>query len=64
MDSITWACHICKRVRPNDAISVHQTDVSLVNDLPLGTMKHNVRYCNDNQDCIDAAKAYSHFSKE
>jgi len=55
---ITWMCHICGKERPDDKISVHTKDVSAdYGGLP-GTMKMNTRYCNDNPDCIKAAKTF------
>ena len=51
-DKLTWACHVCKKVRPDAAISVYSTQME------RGGVKwqENVRYCNDNQDCIDGAR--------
>jgi len=55
-----WRCHICGAVRPDEKISVFSSDTSVEHDLPPGTMTQNVRYCNDNPACIDAAKAFRH----
>lgn len=58
-----WKCHICGRERSDIKISVLTTDISKKHDLPPGTMKENVRYCNDDADCIEKAKTFS-FSKK
>ena len=60
----TWSCHICKKQRPDDKISVRTTDVSEGSGLPKGTMKINVRYCNDNEDCIEKSKTFDFFKKD
>lgn len=58
--ALTWACHICGKERPDEKISVHTTRV---ND--EGTIiEQNVRYCNDNQECIEKAKSFSFFEKQ
>ena len=54
----TWKCHICGKERPDDKISVHTKDTSTDYDLPPGTMKQNVRYCNDNPDCGKVAAIF------
>jgi hypothetical protein len=48
----SWTCHICGKERPDANISVHTNDTSEEHNLPKGTMKQNVRYCNDNHECI------------
>lgn len=53
-----WTCHICGKSRPDASISVHKTDMSAEHNLPPGTMQQNVRYCNDNPDCIEKAKTF------
>lgn len=55
---ITWTCHICGQERPDEQISVHKRDVSKEYGLPAGTMKENVRYCNDNPDCTRKAETF------
>ena len=49
----TWTCHVCKDERPDAAISVVSTDLSKQYGLPPGTMKQNVRYCNDRPECAE-----------
>lgn len=46
-----WTCHICGCLRPDSKISVYSYDISLAYGLPAGTMKRNVRYCNDKPEC-------------
>jgi hypothetical protein len=58
---ITWICHICKEERGDAFISVVSKDTSSQFDLPPGTMKQNVRYCNDRADCMEKADNYQHF---
>lgn len=59
---IQWACHVCGRVRDDRYISVYTTDRSKEYGLPSGTMSHNVRYCNDNKECIAGASEVDFFS--
>jgi hypothetical protein len=51
-DDLTWTCHVCKKTRPDAAISVYKVDISATHGLPPGTMQQNIRYCNDNPECI------------
>lgn len=55
---ITWTCHICKQERSDDKVSVHKRDVSQEYEVPFGTIIENVRYCNDNPDCIEKAQTF------
>lgn len=59
MKNITWTCHICKKERPDNAISVY----SSVKILNSHSLQQNVRYCNDNDDCKVNAKTFSFFKK-
>lgn len=61
--NLTWTCHICGSVRPDSKISVTTRDMSAKLDLPIGTAFQNVRYCNDNFDCFERSKTFSHFKK-
>ncbi len=54
----SWTCHICGKERPDNKISVHTIDTSKEHDFPSGTMKQNVRYCNDNEECIKKAPSF------
>ncbi|MBA7691992.1 hypothetical protein ES703_100548 [subsurface metagenome] len=57
---LTWTCHVCKRVRPDAKISV-VTKPYMFDGVQIG--KQNIRYCNDNPDCIAKAQDYSHFKE-
>ena len=58
-EKLTWYCHICKRMRPDDKISVYSKPL-IINGQVCG--QENIRYCNDNLACIVAASHYSHFN--
>jgi hypothetical protein len=51
MQNLTWTCHVCGKERPDDKISVHSKTVTM-NNVPI---TQNVRYCNDNPECIEGA---------
>lgn len=60
----SWKCHICGEERPDACISVNSKDTSADYNLPPGTMKQNVRYCNDKEECKEAAKTFNFLSKD
>lgn len=60
---MTWKCHVCKRERPDERISVFKSDISKEHNLPIGTMTQNVRYCNDRPSCIEGARGFR-FTKQ
>jgi hypothetical protein len=66
MQNLTWTCHVCGRERPDDKISVHSTTTNVMG-VPV---TQNVRYCNDNPDCIEGStkvdwlKGPAHYSLE
>ena len=60
----TWTCHICGEERPDACISVSTRDTSADYNLPVGTMKQNVSYCNDKKECTEKAKTHSFFKKK
>ena len=60
----SWTCHICGEERPDEKISVYITDLSKSKNLPIGTFKQNVRYCNDKEDCIEKVKTFSFFKND
>jgi hypothetical protein len=66
MENLTWACHVCGETRPDSCISVLSKDTSADYDLPKGSMKMNIRYCNDKQPCKDEAPnvSFAKMSKE
>lgn len=55
MDDLTWTCQICRRERPDAAISVRVHD----RELHGVTFQENVRYCNDNPDCEKGAETFT-----
>lgn len=52
-----WTCHVCLDERPDEQISVRTLDISSRWDLPDGTAKFNIRYCNDRDKCRQTAEA-------
>lgn len=60
---VRWMCHICGRERSDEHISVYTSDLSSQFNLPEGTMKQNVRYCNDRDSCIEGAKKINFFKQ-
>ena len=61
---ITWTCHICGKERPDHCVSVFSKDTSEEHGFPPGTMKQNVRYCNDNVTCVEAAPHFNFIKKD
>ena len=53
---MTWRCHICKKERPDNKISVF-TRPLMVAGREIGSQ--NIRHCNDNNECIEKAKTFS-----
>lgn len=53
---IMWTCHICGRPRPDDKISVYKHETPFAGIM----MTENVRYCNDNPNCLKGAKTFHH----
>lgn len=53
---LTWTCHICKKERPDDKISVMMRPFP---GLPLSVAQQNVRYCNDRPACRAGAEQFS-----
>lgn len=58
---LTWTCHICKKERPDDKISVYTRPLAVGGRI-VG--EENVRHCNDNEDCIKKAREFSFFNGE
>lgn len=50
-----WSCHFCGRWRPDEMISTTSADV----DYGLFAVHHSRRYCNDKEECRDAAIAWA-----
>jgi len=61
---VTWKCHICGRIRPDNRISVWRSDLTQKFLQGKGLMKQNVRFCNDNPDCKEKAKTFRFFPKK
>jgi hypothetical protein len=61
MMPLTWKCHICGRERPDDKISVH-SNIEILRE-GQNPITVNVRYCNDNPTCIEAAPNFSFFKE-
>jgi len=51
-----WFCSVCGKKRLDKDISVAVHDYSPSHKLPNGTLKRNVKYCNDNLDCKEKAE--------
>ena len=58
LSDLTWRCDICRKERPDSKISVHKVDIGPKNLAP-GIVTRNVKYCNDNPHCHDAAKNWN-----
>lgn len=54
LDDLTWTCMICGAERPDDKIDVaHRPAKGFESEFP--ERRWNVRYCNDNPECIATA---------
>ncbi len=51
----TWKCHVCGTERPDERISVLSKPVNLKGF----DFTENVRYCNDNPECVEGAKTFT-----
>jgi len=60
LKDLTWTCQICGQERPDAQISVLSKPL-IINGQVCG--QQNIRYCNDNPDCIAKAQDYD-FMKE
>jgi hypothetical protein len=56
-DTLTWTCHVCGDVRPDNRISVYQRHSMLAGRFPY---TENVRYGNDREACISRARRPLH----
>lgn len=57
----TWTCHICGKVRPDDKISVFVKPL-IIRGQQVGDQ--NIRYCNDNEDCLKGVESFSFIKQE
>jgi hypothetical protein len=48
-----WRCDICKSIRPDDKVDVVSYQMK---DCPEATI--NLKYCNDNWECIKKAEKF------
>ena len=48
MKNLTWKCTICGKERPDNKISVYSKKLKEY-------LTYNIKYCNDNPECIDLA---------
>lgn len=60
---MSWRCHVCGRTRPDEMISVYQTDISAEHGLAPGTVLQNVRYCLDQPGCVAGVRDFRFFRK-
>jgi len=49
---LTWKCHICGELRPDDKVSVLRKPWYFMGQI-VGYQ--NIRYCNDRPECYDGA---------
>ncbi len=59
LDSLTWTCHVCGDVRPDDRIDVYRLDISKQFGLAKGSATCNVRFCNDRPCCLEKVRERS-----
>lgn len=59
MEGLTWTCHVCGKVRPDDAIGV----VSRQAAMGVVEVKHSLRYCSDDGLCKNAADEWAETSE-
>lgn len=52
--ALTWICDVCKRERPDAQIQVVHRPVKGMEDR-FPDARFNLKYCNDNTDCIATA---------
>jgi len=60
----TWKCHICGEDRDDEFISVYSKDISDDIGLIKGSIKQNVRYCNDKIECKNKVTSFNFIKKE
>lgn len=52
-DKMTWMCEICKQERIDAQISVEKHSHKKDSGIIIGC---NIKYCNDNKECIEGTK--------
>lgn len=63
-NDLTWTCMVCGKRRPDSSISVFTRDDSHEYGMSLGSVKTNIRHCNDNNKCPEGAKTVDIFKKK
>ena len=61
IEGLTWTCHVCGQERPDEKISVYSKPL-FINGVRCG--EENIRYCNDNPECMMKAPVTSHFENK
>jgi hypothetical protein len=59
--NITWDCHICGKNRNDKCISVRKSPLIFRGE-EIGSQ--NIRYCNDDTNCIEKSKTFSFIKNE
>lgn len=52
MRELTWSCHVCGDVRPDERISVYKRETVTRTGVRV---IENVRFCNDRPACVEGA---------
>ena len=50
-NNTTWTCHMCNKERQDQDINVY---TYYLKDIP--NAERNLRYCNDNPECLEKAR--------
>ncbi len=58
---LRWQCDICGKVRDDTYVSVI-TKPLIIDDVGVVGGTENIKYCNDNPDCTQKAKAFTRFA--
>ncbi len=59
MPPLEWVCAVCEKARPEDKINIYRH--ILTHDIVDTT--EEIRYCNDNPDCIEQVKTSTAIEK-
>ena len=54
-NNLHWKCAICESMREDEFISVRRFDISARCKLEWGAAIENIKYCNDNADCVNVS---------
>ncbi len=58
---LRWRCDICGKERDDTYVSVI-TKPLIIDDVGVVGVTENIKYCNDNPDCTQKAKAFTRFA--